>query len=166
MEAVQADLRGLPFRPGSFDHVILFQTLEHMTDPIRILQDISRVGKTSLTLSVPTVSRTNVHGRGYIADRRDYEQHVFEFSDRDLGRVITHTDYRLVRMDHAVLLDGSRGGLSEVLAMWIHDRVMANPARNPEYHAVAGDLFWGTFKRFTLLHLRKDGGSPHQPEKT
>ncbi|HMA05807.1 MAG TPA: class I SAM-dependent methyltransferase [Methanomicrobiales archaeon] len=159
LEAVRADISSLPFRPGAFDHVIMFQTLEHMPDPIRTLRNLSELSAKSLTLSVPTVSRTTVHRRGYHPGWRDYEHHIFEFSDGDLEKVITHTGLRLDRLDHAVLLDGHEGGPVDRLAMWSLGRMMASPSRNPEYHEVAQDLFWGTFKRFTLLHLRKEPGS-------
>lgn len=52
---VQADAQNIPFRENSFDQVLCLMVLEHVTDPLLLLQEISRVLEPGgrLILSVP-----------------------------------------------------------------------------------------------------------------
>jgi hypothetical protein len=91
MEVVRGTIDSLPFPGNSIDHVFLFQTLEHLHDPIGTLNKIYAVSRKSLTVSVPTVTNTLIHRSSYDPERRPYEHHIFEFSDRDLIKIISHT---------------------------------------------------------------------------
>lgn len=42
---IVADAHQLPFKDQSFDYVVCFHILEHMDDPARFIQEITRVGK-------------------------------------------------------------------------------------------------------------------------
>ena len=42
-ETVVADMRALPFPPGAFASVISVQSLEHVPDPARVLEEVARV---------------------------------------------------------------------------------------------------------------------------
>lgn len=155
LEAIQGDIAFLPFKGQTVDHVFLFQTLEHLPDPIALLNKIGTINATSLTISIPCVSQTVIHRHNYDASRRIYEHHIFEFSDSDFRKIITHTPYRIERMEHAVLFDETQGNIVERAGTFIYSRFMKRPDLNPEYYSIANDMFYGAFKRFTMVHLRK-----------
>jgi hypothetical protein len=155
LEAIQGDIACLPFKEQTVDHVFLFQTLEHLPDPIAMLNKIGTINVTSLTISIPCVSQTVIHRHNYDPTRRIYEHHIFEFSDSDIQKVITHTPYKIERMEHAVLFDEKMGGLVERVGTFIYTVFMKRPNMNPEYYPVANDMFYGAFKQFTMIHLRK-----------
>ena len=84
---MKADIEHLPFKSGSIDTIFLFETLEHVPNPIRLLTEIERVVTRSVILSVPYVSETVVHSTNYDPTRPQYQQHIFEFSPADLKRL-------------------------------------------------------------------------------
>jgi hypothetical protein len=156
MDAIRGDIGSLPLRRSSVDHIFLFQTLEHLPDPIGILNRIFDVNKKSLTISVPHVKTTLIHRKNYAPAWRSYEHHIFEFSDNDLRKIISHTPYRMERMTHAVMFDQTTGTLKERIGTFFYNLAMAKESNDPEYYPIADDLFYGSFKRLTLMHLRRD----------
>jgi len=156
MDAVRGDIGSLPLQRSSVDHIFLFQTLEHLPDPIGTLNSIFDVSRKSLTLSVPHVKRTLIHRKNYDLARRSYEHHIFEFSDEDLQKIISHTPYRIERVSHAILFDETTGTVKEKVGTFFYNLAMAKESNDPEYYQIADDLFYGSFKRLTLMHLRKD----------
>lgn len=95
VEAQLGDGHELPFDDASFDYVLCFETLEHVEDPIRLLDQLARVCAPDgrVFLSVPWVPRTFIHPRD-TSINRGYG-HIFEFSRPDFGSLLTHTSLRL-----------------------------------------------------------------------
>jgi SAM-dependent methyltransferase len=147
MDAVQADISSLPFRDGSIPCILLFETLEHLPDPIHALNEIGRVCSGSLVLSIPSVQRTTIHPFHYDPGRPIYQHHIFEFSREDFHSVITHSPFTIEREQIAVVL-GEGGGPVERLIFWLWKRC-AEP-----------DTFAGCFTAFYLCHLKKNGSYP------
>lgn len=54
---LMSDARFLPFADNSFDTIISFETLEHVPDPARALQDYHRVCRRHVILSVPNAEK-------------------------------------------------------------------------------------------------------------
>jgi hypothetical protein len=155
MDAIQCDLNHLPFRDSAIDHIFLFQTLEHMADPISVLKKLHSISGKSLTISIPHVKKTLIHRYNYQPHWRIYEHHIFEFSDEDVKKIITHSGFTLEKMEHAVMIDEKYSGLPDRLIMYLYTRVMRRETNNPEYYTIADDLFDGSFKQFSMIHLRK-----------
>lgn len=49
----QGDIHALPFDDGSFDLVVCSQVLEHLTEPARALEELKRVARSYVLVSVP-----------------------------------------------------------------------------------------------------------------
>lgn len=143
LAVVKADIEHLPFKSGSIDTIFLFETLEHVPNPITLLKEIERVVTRSLILSVPYVSETVVHPRNYDPYRPQYQHHIFEFSPVDLKKIVTHSNFKVKDERIATVLDGGRS-LSEraVFAIWrkFFER----------------DCYCGCFKQFYMCHLEKN----------
>jgi len=80
---------------GSFDYVLLFETLEHLPDPVAGLREVERLARKGAFVSIPHVSKTRV--KEYWSNRKAPvgESHVFEFSPRDFAKIVTHTGFRI-----------------------------------------------------------------------
>jgi len=152
LEALKADIGFLPFRDDSIDVVFLFETLEHVPDPIRVLQEIGRVCKRSLVLSIPLVGKTTIHGERHDPGRPAAQNHIFEFSVRDFGEVVTHTPFGIER-DRVATVLGSGGRLLDRLVIFLWS-IFREP-----------DMFCGCFRRFYLCHLVRKSPSPGDPVK-
>lgn len=88
--AVLSDLERLPFRDRSFERVVCCETLEHVPNPIAALKELARVCSGRIHLSIPWLPRTRVNPRpdGW----PQVESHIFEFSETDFRKVVTHTN--------------------------------------------------------------------------
>ncbi len=150
MESVKADIESLPFRDGSIEVVLLFETLEHLPNPIRALQEIGRVCSGSLILSIPFVTRTTIHGAGYDPRRPVAQHHIFEFSVPDFRQILTHTPFE-TREDRNSTVLGGAGSVTDriAIALWsvLRER----------------DMFCGCFRRFYLCHLAPREGARKSP---
>lgn len=114
----------------SCDVAMSFETLEHSLNPAVFLQEMTRVARQRIILSVPGVTQTIIHPR--VRGLRPGEEHVFEFCSRDLLRLATHLPLRLARF-----------GKMSVFAP------PANPAAALYYLTARGpDLFGGCFRWF------------------
>ena len=146
LDAVKADIESLPFRDGSIGVVLLFETLEHLPDPIRALREIGRVCSGSLILSIPYIRATNINAARSHGERPATQDHIFEFSVPDLKRVLTHTPFEIRREGISTVMGGA-GGIPDrvVIAIWsvLRER----------------DMFLGCFRRFYLCHLVPAAGA-------
>jgi 2-polyprenyl-3-methyl-5-hydroxy-6-metoxy-1,4-benzoquinol methylase len=79
----------------SFDVTMSFETLEHSLNPLAFLQEMTRVARKKVIISIPGVTRTIIHPR--VCGLRVGEEHVFEFDSRDFRRVATHLPLKLVK---------------------------------------------------------------------
>jgi SAM-dependent methyltransferase len=91
IEAQLGDGQELPFDDAAFDYVLCFETLEHVENPIQLLEQLSRVCTPDgrLFISIPWVPRTIIHARDPSINRG--YGHIFEFSRRDFEALLTHT---------------------------------------------------------------------------
>jgi SAM-dependent methyltransferase len=84
--AVRGDLESLPFKDMCFDNAICFETLEHLKNPIKGIQELNRVAERAF-LSIPWTKRTRINKKG--------SSHVFEFSPEDFEKILTYTDFKV-----------------------------------------------------------------------
>ena len=89
-EGVQGDVEALPFADKSFDYVICCETIEHVLNPVRALNELARVCRKKVFLTVPWLPRTRLNRKP--AGWPDKESHIFEFSPGDFQKVLTWTN--------------------------------------------------------------------------
>jgi SAM-dependent methyltransferase len=92
-----ADVERLPFRDCAFDFVICCETLEHVPNPVATLNELARVCRDRLFVTIPWLPHTRINARppGW----PEVESHVFEFSESDFLRVMTHARVRVSHQD-------------------------------------------------------------------
>jgi SAM-dependent methyltransferase len=97
---IKTDGQHMPLADDEADLVICFQTLEHTLNPILFLNELGRITKKRLLLSIPWVSKTNIRARWYgmpePGDQPELEFHVFEFDEDDFRKVLSYTDFEIV----------------------------------------------------------------------
>jgi hypothetical protein len=140
LDAIRADIEHLPFRDNSLAVLFLFETLEHVPNPILMLHEAARVTSGSLILSVPHVTSTTIHPRLYDPTKPVHQHHIFEFSPDDLHRVATHTPFTIERSRIATVIEG---------------RTLLGRIVIPLWRLFERDMFCGCFTHFYLCHLVK-----------
>ena len=91
--AVAADIERLPFGDKSVDYVICCETLEHVPNPIHTLNELARVCRRTILVSIPWLERTRLNARP--AGWPHEESHIFEFSPADFRKIATHANVRV-----------------------------------------------------------------------
>lgn len=139
IEAQLGDGQQLPFDDGHFDYVLCFETLEHVENPVQLLDELGRVCAPAgrVFISIPWVPRTFIHSRDP-GINRGYG-HIFEFSRADFGALLTHTQLRIAWEDVCDLI----GPPSRL----IHRGLLAATARS--------HLLGGMFRRFQFFELAR-----------
>jgi ubiquinone/menaquinone biosynthesis C-methylase UbiE len=92
-----ADVERLPFADRFFDVVICCETLEHVPNPIAVLNELARVCRGRLFITIPWLPRSRITARP--AGWPEVESHIFEFSEADFARIATHARVRVVHRD-------------------------------------------------------------------
>lgn len=106
IEAQMGDAEKLPFKDKTFDYAFCFQCLEHLPNPIRALQELDRVTRKKVFLSIPYSVDTVIYDLDYYNDlkkidiekggwgescAKDVDCHIFEFSTKDFKNILSHT---------------------------------------------------------------------------
>ena len=95
--ACVADVERLPFPDKSFDVVICCETLEHVPNPVGALNELARVCRGRLFVTIPWLPATRINARP--SGWPDVESHIFEFSEDDFARVISHAAVTVTYQD-------------------------------------------------------------------
>ena len=95
--ACVADVERLPFPSASFDVVMCCETLEHVPNPVSALNELARVCRGRLFVTIPWLPQTRINARpdGW----PEVESHIFEFSEADFARILTHAHVRVLHRD-------------------------------------------------------------------
>jgi ubiquinone/menaquinone biosynthesis C-methylase UbiE len=89
---LHANALQLPFGDDQFDVVVAAEVLEHLPDPVRGLQEMARVGRRHLVLSVPRepVFRScNLVAGRYVRDLGNTPGHLNHWSKRSFVRFVS-----------------------------------------------------------------------------
>ena len=102
MDAVLGNAENLEFEDLSFDFVFCFETLEHCPNPIKVLNELGRVAKKKVFLSVPYRNETKIYNIKYWTNRKKSSSkeagvkgvdcHIFEFSTDDFKNILSYTN--------------------------------------------------------------------------
>lgn len=140
LNAICEDAIAVGNRGTCYDVVSLFETMEHLPDPIGFLQKIGVVVKDRLVLSVPYIRQSRV-ALNYLTDRWPKSRaitvetvHIFELSPKDWRRIFMHSGWAIER-EWIVRQFPEAGPLSWILS-WYWRRV--------------------SFEGFYFITLRKD----------
>jgi SAM-dependent methyltransferase len=117
--ACVGNIEALPFPDKTFDYVICCETLEHVCNPIHTLNELARVCKHRIHLTIPWMPRTRINSRpeGW----PDVEGHIFEFSEKDFARVLTHARIRPLYQDRVQVFPEPRNPLAQWwLRRWMY----------------------------------------------
>lgn len=117
VEAERGDGERLPFNDKSFDVVLCFETLEHAFNPCLLLEELSRVARRKVYVTIPGVEETLVHSR--IKGARPGEWHVIEFCERDFVALLSHTSLRVSHYERIKVFARPRG-LCELMSCAMH----------------------------------------------
>jgi 2-polyprenyl-3-methyl-5-hydroxy-6-metoxy-1,4-benzoquinol methylase len=101
-----------------FDVVVLYFVLEHLRDPLALLQEICRVLKPGglLSVAVPNIAGLyfRLNQEAWIAERVCHQSHFYEFSPRTLRRILARAGMRVV-----ALTSEGRYTRGHALAGWV-----------------------------------------------
>ena len=102
LEALCARAEELSFLNIEADIFLLFETLEHLTDPIRFLERLSHVPCKSLIVTVPYIAKSRVglhhirHGQQQQQVANAENTHIFEFSPKDWKLIFQHSRWAII----------------------------------------------------------------------
>jgi len=111
IKAEVQDAENSTYRDKSFDYAFCFQCLEHLKNPLKCLDELGRIAKKAVFLSIPYTKKTRVCNKdvttnmktksieqgGYGAENvLDSDCHVFEFSTKDFKKLLSFTKLEYV----------------------------------------------------------------------
>ena len=118
----------------TFEYGMIFETLEHLHNPILVLNQMLDICKNGIFLSIPYVRKTNV--------KLDLDGgHVFEFSPDDYKKIFDH--YGITVVDYTVC---------NVLKL----DLLTKPFKLHSLLNGAPDELFGIFENFQLYYLKKN----------
>ena len=118
----------------TFEYGMMFETLEHLHNPILVLNQMLDICKNGIFVSIPYVRKTNV--------KLNLEGgHVFEFSPNDFKKIIDH--YGITVVDYTVC---------NVLKL----NLLTKPFKLHSIFNGAPDTLFGIFENFQLYYLKKN----------
>jgi len=101
LAAICADALSIGDQGIKYDIVSVFETLEHVSDPIGFLSKIRKVVNHRLLISVPLIRRSRVNlaytGNQWPTDKKPTVEntHIFELSSKDWEKIFLHTGWRI-----------------------------------------------------------------------
>jgi ubiquinone/menaquinone biosynthesis C-methylase UbiE len=102
VEYFEGDAQNLPFKDSSFDFVMCCETLEHLPDDIKALNEIIRVCKRYILLSVPNVNcdiLNIIFKKNTIEHGLDqYTGHFREYSSKDFIKSLKNKGLKIIKV--------------------------------------------------------------------
>jgi SAM-dependent methyltransferase len=152
INSIRCDAEHLPLKDKSIDHILFFEIFEHLPNPISALQELNRVAAKSVILSIPYVSKTNIHRYNYVPSWPIFEHHIFEFGDEDFRKIVTHAGFEVPYHEIVTVLKPVNVKERSIFLLWNFIRLIV---KDPEYVRIHEDLFAGCFKKFSIYYLIK-----------
>lgn len=103
IKAIQGNAENINLPDKSFDYAVSFQCLEHLPNPLMALNEIGRIAKKKVFISVPYTEKTKIYDMDYgikikkeswkvKGDVEIGDVHIFEFSTEDLKKLSSYTN--------------------------------------------------------------------------
>jgi SAM-dependent methyltransferase len=150
--SIQCDAEHLPLKTRSIDHILFFEIFEHLPNPVSALQELNRVSVKSVILSIPYVSKTNIHRYNYEPSWPIFEHHIFEFDTNDFKNIISHAGLDIHQHEVVTVLAPVTIKERFVFLLW---SILGFIMGDQEYGKISQDLFAGCFRKFSVYHLVK-----------
>ncbi|MBF0343521.1 MAG: methyltransferase domain-containing protein [Nitrospirae bacterium] len=101
LDAICADALDIHNQAKTYDLISVFETLEHLPDPIGFLKNIRQTTNSTLIISVPYIRKSRVSLR-YLTSRWPKKTkptientHIFELSPMDWKKIFLHTGWKV-----------------------------------------------------------------------
>ncbi len=109
--AVVADLERAPFRAGTFGGIAMSHVLEHLADPRAYLAAAHRLLEPDgrLLIFIPNAASWQFRLLGRRWNGIDVPRHLFDYSDRDMERLLTDSGFEVLRRNYFSLRDNPAG---------------------------------------------------------
>lgn len=117
--AYACDIEHMPFENKQFDIVICCETLEHVLNPLRTLNELARVCRQKIYLTIPWLPDTRINARpdGW----PETESHIFEFCPKDFNKIVTFSDVQIVHSDFIHVFPEPQNPISQwCLRRWMY----------------------------------------------
>lgn len=98
VESVLGNADDLPFPDKSFDHILCFQTIEHLENPLKALREFIRVCKGKILITIPHTRTTSICPFEF-DDRGNHRWHVFEFSHNDFCKILDRVGLKILHYE-------------------------------------------------------------------
>ena len=102
LEVFNGELVARKFESGFFDVVTLWQVLEHVRDPLRILREVGRILKEDglLYVSAPNIESFQAKFGGCRWFHFDVPRHLYHYSPRTLKGMLEQSGFKVIGIDH------------------------------------------------------------------
>jgi SAM-dependent methyltransferase len=118
LDVFTGPLEAAKFPDHEFDVVVLYFVLEHLRDPLFLLQEIGRILQPGglLSIAVPNIAGLyfRLNQGAWIAERVRHQSHFYEFSPRTLRRMLARAGLQTV-----ALTSEGRYTRGHMLANWV-----------------------------------------------
>ena len=151
LKTLKGSLPNINLPDGSFDYVLLFETLEHLPDPVAGLREVERLARRAAFVSIPHVKETRFKPYANNPNVPPGESHVFEFCPRDFGTLLSYTRFRVMCARRVKVFAAPRSP-SEIL-YWCFARAVEE-----------ANVCCGAFKAFDVYYLQKQPAAPENPQ--
>jgi len=103
IKAIYGNAECIDLPDKSFDYVVAFQCLEHMPNPLIVLNEFGRVAKKKVFISIPFKEKTEIYSLDYWRKLKKEswkmekemeigDGHIFEFSTEDFKKLLSYTN--------------------------------------------------------------------------
>ena len=117
--ACLSDIEALPFADNTFDYVLCCETVEHVLNPISVIDELARVCRGKIVLTIPWLQETRINGRpkGW----PEAETHIFEFCESDFAKILSFAKVRVSYQDRVQVFPDPRNPLIQMcLRRWYY----------------------------------------------
>ena len=116
---IAPDLVEAGYEENSFDAVVIWHVLEHVTAPDRTLAEVQRILRPGgrLVLAVPNLGSWQAQWTGESWFHLDLPRHLYHFSPESLSGMLSRHGFNSVKIRHFALLQNPFGWLQSVLNM-------------------------------------------------
>ena len=152
IESILCDAESIPLKDNSIENVLFFEIFEHLPNPVTGLKELHRICRKNLILSIPHMTHTNIHRYNYCPEWFLPEHHIFEFDEEDFRKIVTHSGFKVEKMETYTVIGGGTIKERFVFLLWDFLRLII---KDPEYSKNRKDVYYGCFKKFDVYLLKK-----------